>query len=290
MLLLLVGCTTNTGSEIKPLVATNESSANKPRIDYIGLRLNDESVSTKSKTIFEIQSDEQFNPTLEILNGFDSNQKYRVVFLVDYQQPVKFSINGQNLSYVDFEISPNSSKKVNVTFPRLAVGQHDLTTIIIREPDRFLQKPNFIPGYEHVLAHRSNIIVSTNKVNLPNFNNIETKSSKIKLNGNIILNQKPSVALKDSLSLIPEQNLTNVSMSFENEKEMSKYAVITLNLCQIKSDVKYVSANSRGIITLPIDHQEEIHAPTNLIVLAVENPFTTDVIPPLLSNKISIVY
>ncbi|MGF9979555.1 hypothetical protein [Viridibacillus arvi] len=51
----------------------------------------------------------------------------------------------------------------------------------------------------------------------------------------------------------------------------------------------FISADLRGIIKLPMNLSEENLSSTNVVVLAVENPFTTDNRRPYISNKISLV-
>lgn len=282
--LSLVGCNNEAIVKGKPVVKEVNST-----MEYIGMRLNDETVSKESNSKFEVKPNAHFTPSLEVLNGFSSNQSYRVIFLVDYQKPILFSVDGQSRSYIDLNIKANSTKKIDVTFPKLVAGQHYLTTIIIRDPDKILKEPNFIPGFEHILAYRANIIVSTNAVRLPSFFKVEPHHATSNFNGMIILSQDPTKNSVKPLSLIRKNFLHNIWLNFENKNGLSRYAVIILNLRQVKSEVKFVSTNSKGIIRLPINLSNNIQCPTNLVVLAVENPFSAEPNPPLLSNKISII-
>ncbi|MFF2879139.1 hypothetical protein ACFVR2_22865 [Gottfriedia sp. NPDC057991] len=257
---------------------------------FMGMRFEDESMSASSKSIFNIKANEQFTPTLEILNSFDTKQKYRILFLFDYQQPVVFSVDGKEHTYIDLNINSNSKEKIDIIFPKLSIGQHDMTTIMIRDPDRVLKKPNFKMGALNAVVTKKNIIVSTNKINPPQFINVEPEPNTANYGNNIILNNGPSIDLKKPLSLINNKVTDNIWGSFEKEIETSKYAVITLNFDQIKSVTKFISTNSsKGVIKLPIEVPKGNQVPSKFVVIGIKNPFTTDNRPPLLSNIISIV-
>ncbi|WP_382350714.1 hypothetical protein [Lederbergia graminis] len=291
-MLNLVGCTNAINKEDNS--TTNQDNQNKiveetsPDISYMGMRLKDESVSMKSSSIFNIQTDEQFAPSLEIKNGFDSNQKYRVIFLIDYK-PITFLVDGREHTYFDFNIDADAIEKIDIIFPKLVDGQHDLTTVIIREPEQIFKEPIFVPGFEHILAHRSNIIVSTDKINPPEFIQVDAHSTIANYGEKVILNQGSLIDLDNPISLLHKSNLNNIWISFENESDSSKYAVIILDIIQIKSDVEFVSTDTKGIIKRSMDLPDEFKSTTNLVVLAVENPFTTNNKRPYLSNKISLV-
>lgn len=289
---MLVGCSNDFNKDEAPKynqnLQKNSVKANS-NFSYLGMRLKDESASLESNTIFTVQAGDQFTPSLEIINGFNSEQKYRVIFLLNYK-PINFLINGKEHVYLDTTIGANTTEKVNISFPRITDGQHDLTTIIIREPDKILTETNFRPGNENVIAHRSNIIVSTNNINLPEFTKVDSQSSTLSYGGNIFLSQGSS---KDSnnmspISIIDKENQKDIWLSFQNESEASNYAIITLNIMETtKTDVEFVTTNSRGVIKLPME-LPEISTSANFVIIAIEGPFTTDTKIPLLSNKFSI--
>lgn len=291
LILSLVGCTNDFN---KDDTKKNSQDVEKNSIkadsnfSYLGMRLKDESASLESNTIFTIQTGEQFNPSLEIINGFKSEQKYRVIFLLNYK-PINFLINGKEHIYLDTTIGAETTKKVNISFPKITDGQHDLTTIIIREPDKILSETDFRPGIENVIAHRSNIIVSTNNINSPEFTKVDSQSSSLSYGGNIFLSQGSSKDLNNlsPISIIDKENQNDIWLSFQNENEASNYAIITLNMQTTKTDVEFVTTNSRGIIKVPIVFPE-IPTSANFVIIAIEEPFTMDTKIPLLSNKFSI--
>lgn len=292
LMLILVGCSNDFNKDEVPKhdqnLQKNSVKANSD-FSYLGMRLKDESASLESNTIFTVQTGDQFTPSLEIINGFNSEQKYRVIFLLNYK-PINFLVNGKEHIYFDTTIGADTTKKVNISFPKITDGQHDLTTIIIREPDKILTETNFIPGNENVIAHRSNIIVSTNNINSPEFNKVDSQSSTLSYGGNIFLSQGSSKDLNNlsPISIIDKENQKDIWLSFQNESEASNYAIITLNIMEItKMDVEFVTTNSRGIIQLPME-LPEISTSANFVIIAVEEPFTTDTKIPLLSNKFSI--
>lgn len=253
----------------------------EPSISFMGMRLTDESVSIESDSIFNMPANENFTPSLEIKNGFDSSQKYRLVFLLNYK-PIDFSVDGRDYANFDVNIDANSVRKIDINFPELPTGQHDLTTVIVREPDKVLTEPNYISGYEHILAHRSNIVVSENDFILPEYTKVMTYPETIGLENNIVINQGAS---NYPVSLL-NNDTGDLWLNFESTGK-SKYAVVFLDLLQIKTTVDYISIDSKGTVKLPLtlDHLEY---PTNVISIAVENPFTNDFVVPYVSNKISL--
>lgn len=283
-MLILVSCNKNTSTVKQMKVHKDTSNAS-----FMGMRFEDESMSSNSHTIFNLKENERFTPSLEILNSFDSKQKYRVLFLLDYRQPIVFSVDEKEHTYIDLNINANSKEKIDIIFPKLNIGQHDMTIIMIRDPDSVLKQPNFKMGALNVLVLKKNIIVSTNEINTPQFINVVPEPFTANYSNNIILSQGPSIDLKNPLSLINNKVANNIWASFEKETGINKYAVITLNFDQIKLVTKFISTNSsKGIIKLPIEVPKEVQAPTNFVVIAIKDPFTTDNRPPLLSNIISI--
>lgn len=254
-----------------------------PSISYMGMRLTDESVSIESDSIFNMLAPESFTPTLEIKNGFESNQKYRLIFLLNYN-PIEFSVDGRSYTNLDVNVDANSTRKMNIKIPGLTSGRHDLTTLLVREPDKVLREPNYIPGYEHILAHRSNIVVSADDVIVPEYTKVIAYPKTTGFEENIVINQRAS---SYPVSLLKINDLKDLWINFES-KESSKYAVVFIDLLQIKTIVDFISIDSKGTVKIPTALDNLKHS-SNMIFIAVENPFTNDVEVPYVSNKISII-
>lgn len=286
MMIIVTGCGLN-----KQANGISKKAGDTINKSYEGamIGLTDESSITDDQLVYKISNKEAFSPTITIGNLYKSNNRYRLLFLLDYKQ-TKVLYDNKEQKVINIDLPPKSQKKIEIKVPNLEDGSHDFLLLVIRDPDTILKVNKYIPPEEVFMKRRAIIIVNKEKEKQINYNMVNSTLNKNtdELNKNafnafISLNQGKD--LSESLAIIDEKKAKNVWLNIPNYHNNSKFAIIAFaGDEQIKLDNPFVESSTTGLLHIPFE-LPNFNKNEDLVVTVVENPFQS----PLKDGKKTLI-
>ncbi|MFT8322386.1 MAG: hypothetical protein ABF649_15940 [Bacillus sp. (in: firmicutes)] len=278
-IILLTGCSNNDSVYKSNLHYKNSKTLIKnddPKAP-IGMELGffDESSIDEDQVIHKVDKNEIYSPKISVGNYFQETFKFGLFFLIDYKQiPV---ITDEKVSFIDVKLKPDEKRDIDVELPKsdLKQGLHDLIVILVRDPENTLNKNQFVSEDQVYLSRRVALIVENGQTSPVNYKAVSSQESKDIISSPIItkkINGKP----RDYLSFISSKD--NVFLNFGSNKNDKRFAIIgIINSKQIKLELPYLLAKTKGNMSLPISFYEyKKELPANALIAIIDDPFTLD--------------
>lgn len=247
---------------------------------------NDEFYDSKNKW-FKIENNATFSPYITLGNDFPHDNTYRLFFFLDYNQ-ILIEYNNQPHNFLDINMKARSEENIKIDINKLPEGEHDLMVVSIRNPNKFINKSNFIPGEEVYLYNRKKIIVGENKEHQTNFSTINVDNSS--LDGSLIITKNKSD--KDQVNVIRKKELQKSWLKIPVKKSNSKLVIIGIaGEKQLSIKNPYIEIVDKGTVNIPlsnIQNIQDILYPQNLTFLVIEDSFSETEDRGMFTNKITI--
>ncbi|WP_226681567.1 hypothetical protein [Sutcliffiella horikoshii] len=228
-----------------------------------------ENNSLTEKNLTFIINENKFSPDVELLNDYEVSSKYRLFFLVDYNQ-VNVKYNGESKESIDINLEPYSKELINVTFEDLKTGTHDLIIMVIREPDYFVEEREFIPGSGRILKRRATLIVKENSIETVDYHYLPTTNNEM-------ITDSPFLTKKINEPLSNIKTRENYTLNFYNQNEDSNYAIVSiLNNKQVNITSRFITIRETGLVEIPFSIPSMTsETKNNLNIILFESPFET---------------
>ncbi|MFE7083407.1 hypothetical protein [Priestia megaterium] len=234
------------------------------------LGLTDNTAVSHFNETFHLENGGSFKPTIDLYNKDIKNNKFRLLFILDYKS-ADVIYNSKTKSYIDLELKPNETKKLNITVPDLPDGIHDFIIFSIRRPDDLLTKDKYFPPGHFNLFKRATLVVgnsqSTEKVNYTQVNTINNNADI-----SPILTKKPTGDISKALTLIHKETLSEpLWLNFSNKKA-NKYSVLVFENNKKLAYKNFLEANEDGVVSLPLNLNSTNKQ--NIFAAVIENPYS----------------
>ncbi|MEK1833605.1 hypothetical protein AAAC51_45800 [Priestia megaterium] len=183
------------------------------------LGLTDNTAVSHFNETFHLENGGSFKPTVDLYNKDIKNNKFRLLFILDYKS-ADVIYNSKTKSYIDLELKPNETKKLNITVPDLLTEYMISSSLVYVVLMTYLQKINIFRldistslksyiGSRKLSKHRKVNYTQVNTIN----NNADISP---------ILTKKPTGDISKALTLIHKETLSEpLWLNFSNKKPIN---------------------------------------------------------------------
>lgn len=111
-----------------------------------------------------IGEQEEYKANIEVINYFGIRAKFRIFIFID-SKLTNIVVNNKNQSFIDIDLNDSEGLKTSFEVPYLSEGKHELIALLVLNPDKGLEKPEYV-DFSH-FAKKYSVIVG-NKKNIKN--------------------------------------------------------------------------------------------------------------------------
>lgn len=280
----LTGCNSeklNSSPASKNSKVTVNSDGNTSNQDLVGtdFKMGPKGDINSSKRLFKTK-DGKFTSTVNITSRFQENVTYRLIVLLDYEK-TEFKIEGESekKSYADVSISANQEKTFNIELTDIKQGLHDVITVLIREPNKFLTEDRYIPSDQFYVFQRFQIKNGNeNAINNHDFSEVETSKGTDLVESQVFITKNKDFKPDDVLNIINKKDIDNDYWLHLYGKKNEGFVIIPMIGYDIRSDITnglFFKSNVESEVALKLNFNNiDLSKKQNQVnILLVRNPY-----------------
>ncbi|MCU1808272.1 hypothetical protein NVV31_23150 [Cytobacillus firmus] len=221
---------------------------------------------TNNQLTHVISNVNHYKPQIEITNNFPDKSTYSLYFYLDYEQ-IAIEFGKKNKSWLELEIGPYETKKLNIGLPDIKNGRHDFIVIASRDSE-INETTN---PYLNNIARKTTIIKSKDSVPIFSGKNYKEFEHTVADPNLMFTSKKPTINPHKMKNFI-EQNSKYWLNIPTNSVDFALIAM--LGNKQIELDNKFIkNEDLSGYIHFPLEINNTIGTPQDFIVFSFEQPF-----------------
>lgn len=264
VIVVLVGC------------SSKNEKANSSSLDVVsmGLGMTDETSLNEKQFTYILRSNQDFTPAIEIVNDFPHKNTYKMYVLLDSKK-IDFIYNQTKMKDIDVDLNAGERRKFNIKIPKVQDGIHDLVVFLVRNENKSLTKPEYVPPEEKYVVRRSKLIVNSEKPYVDSYKNTNYQLTSTKVTDDLIIVSKEKTGdLRKALSIVNRKDLNTLWVNVPVVNSNQKFSwFVFINGKQIETKGNYIEPISKGVISFPLNlHDLDIDSPSTLVLGIIDNP------------------
>lgn len=293
LVIFLIALTNGCSSNTKKTTSDSEHiHSDKKTQVYVStlLGIHNDKVYDSKNNWFKIQENSVFSPEIEIGNDYPHENKYSVLFFIDYKQiPVEY--NKRQKKFIDVNMTKNSEQNLKVNINNLEKGKHNFMVLLIRKPYDYITKKQYVPGLEVYISQKRTLIVGENIERDTLFKRVEAEEQSV--NGALFITENINGKLEQQLNVLKKSEAPNYWLHIPSWQNNTKLILIAIaGNKQLNIENPYVEVRNKGVVNMSLKDIQGISnlsTPNNFTVIAInDNPSDVDK-QPISTNKITMV-